>query len=134
MTTAIFLAGLVQASILVASALVPATLRWRDELRPMPVLHRQMHWVYAGYVVLSIVAFAAISVGHAGELAAGGGLARAVCGYIAVFWGARLALQGVFDFRPYAPRRWQRAGLLALTLAFALLTAVYALAALRPAG
>ncbi|HEU4719780.1 MAG TPA: hypothetical protein VFS59_00340, partial [Gemmatimonadaceae bacterium] len=97
-------------------------------------LHRQMHWVYAGYVVLSIVAFAAISVRHATELAAGSGLARAVCGYIAVFWGVRLGLQGVFDFGPYATRWWQRAGLFALTALFALLTVVYAFAALRQAG
>ena len=28
-----------------------------EELRPLPRLHRQMHWVYSGYVVLAIVAF-----------------------------------------------------------------------------
>jgi hypothetical protein len=134
MASAIFVAGLAKASILVASALVPSTLRWREELRPMPVLHRQMHWVYAGYVLLSIVAFAVISLQHSAELAAGGGLARAVCGYIAVFWGVRLGLQAVFDFTPYAPHWWQRAGLLALTLLFTGITGVYAVAAVRPLG
>jgi hypothetical protein len=133
LTTSLFLAGCLQASILVASALVPSTLRWREELAPLPRLHRQMHWVYAGYVVLSIVAFAGISVLHARELAGGSALARTFCGYVAVFWGVRLALQAVFDMRPYLTTWWKTAGYAALTLVFASLTLVYALASLRTA-
>jgi uncharacterized membrane protein YhaH (DUF805 family) len=125
----IFAAGFAQASILVASVQVPSALRWREELRPLPRLHRQMHWVYSGYVVLSIVAFAAISVTNARELAGGGALARAMCAYIAVFWGVRLALQAVFDLRPYLTTPVKRAGAAALTLLFALLTLVYGFAA-----
>ena len=95
----------------------------------MPRLHRQMHWVYGGYVVLSIVAFAAISVTHARELAGGGALARAMCAYIAVFWGTRLGLQAVFDLQPYLTTPVKRAGAAALTLLFAVLTVVYGVAA-----
>jgi hypothetical protein len=124
-------AGCAQAGILIASSLVPATLRWREELRPLPRLHRQMHWVYGGYVVLAIVAFALISVLSAEELARGGGLARAICGYIAVFWGIRLGLQAVFEMRPYLDTWWKAAGYAALTGLFAGLTVVYAVAALR---
>jgi hypothetical protein len=126
-------AGCAQASILIASSLVPTTLRWREELRPLPRLHRQMHWVYSGYVVLAVVAFALVSVLNADELSRGGGLARAVCGYIAVFWGVRLGLQAVFDMRPYLDAWWKAAGYAALTLLFAGLTVVYTVAALRPA-
>jgi hypothetical protein len=125
----IFAAGVAQASILVASAQVPSALRWRDELRPLPRLHRQMHWVYSGYVVLSIVAFAAISLTHARELAAGGTLARALCTYIAVFWGIRLGLQAVFDMKPYLTTRVKRAGSALLTILFGALTLVYGVAA-----
>ena len=60
-----------------------------------------MHWVYGGYVVLAIVAFALISVLNADELARGSGLARGICCYMAVFWGVRLGLQAVFEMRPY---------------------------------
>jgi len=95
----IFLAGVGQLMILPVSALVPSRLKWRDELRSLPRLHRQMHWVYGGYVVLAIITFAALSISDADELANGGGLARGFCGYIAVFWGIRLALQGVFDIK-----------------------------------
>lgn len=48
LTHLIFLAGLGQVTILFASALVPSRLNWRDELRGLPRLHRQMHWVYGG--------------------------------------------------------------------------------------
>jgi hypothetical protein len=129
MSQVIFAAGLAQASILVASAQVPSALRWREELRPLPHLHRQMHWVYSGYVVLSIVAFAAISITNARELAEGGALARGMCAYIVVFWGIRLGLQAVFDLRPYLTTPVKRAGAASLTLLFAMLTIVYGFAA-----
>ena len=131
--TWVLVAGLTQASILAAAALVPATLRWREELAPLPRLHRQMHWVYGGYVVLSIVAFAAISLLAAEELASGRPLARAVCAYIAIFWGVRLGLQAVFEIRPYLTTWWKTAGYAALTVAFAGLTAIYTIASMRQA-
>lgn len=67
----IFLAGIGQLMILPVSALVPSRLKWREELRSLPRLHRQMHWVYGGYVVLAIIAFAALSIFGASELAKG---------------------------------------------------------------
>src|SRR5262245_55807362 len=42
----IFFAGIGQLCLLVASVQVPFHLNWRDELRPLPRLHRQMHSVY----------------------------------------------------------------------------------------
>ena len=128
LTQLIFAAGLGQASLLAVVALIPSRLKWFDELRPLPRLHRQMHWVYSGYVVLSIVAFAAISLLNARELAEGGALARGMCAYITVFWGARLMLQAVFDVKPYLTAWWMRAGYIALSFLFASLTLVYGLA------
>jgi hypothetical protein len=131
LTHLIFLAGLGQVTILFASALVPFRLNWRDELRGLPRLHRQMHWVYGGYVVLSIIAFATLSIRNSGELASGSGLARGFCAYVAVFWGIRLALQTVFDIKGYLNTWWAKAGYTALTLMFAALTIIYACAALH---
>jgi len=88
----VFLAGIGQLMILAVSALFPSRLKWREELRSLPRLHRRMHWVYGGYVVLAIFAFATLSISEARELASGTGLARGFCGYIAVVWGIRLAL------------------------------------------
>ena len=130
MTQLIVGAGAAQLGVLIASALVPIRLNWREDLQWLSRLHRQMYWVYAGYVVLSIVAFALLSLFNARELAGGGPLARGVCGYIAVFWGVRVALQGVFDVREHLTAWWLTLGYLALTVLFAGFTAVYALAAM----
>jgi hypothetical protein len=48
--TAILLAGLGQAMLLVGLVQVPARLHWRTELQPLSRTHRQMHWVYGGYM------------------------------------------------------------------------------------
>jgi hypothetical protein len=131
LTRLIVVAGVGQLGVLIASALVPFQLRWREELRPLSRLHRQMYWVYGGYVVLSIIAFALLSIVNAGELASGGGLARGFCAYVAVFWGVRLALQAVFDVNAHLTAWWLKAGYAALTMLFAALTGIYAWAALH---
>ena len=132
MTQLILAAGVAQLGVLIASALVPFRLNWRQELLVLPRLHRQMYWVYGGYVVLSIVAFGLLSILNARELAGGSGLARGVCAYIAVFWGIRLALQGVFDVKEHLAAWWLKAGYAALTVLFVLFTLVYGWAALAP--
>jgi hypothetical protein len=126
----IFWAGVGQLTILVASAMVPYRLQWRTALSSLPPLHRQMYWVYGGYVVMSIIAFALLSIANARELAGGSGLARGVCGYVAIFWGVRVLLQGVFDVKEHLTAWWLRAGYHSLTLLFATLTIVYAWAAI----
>lgn len=130
--TLITLAGVGQLGVLVASSLVPFRLNWKTELSGLSPLHRQMYWVYGGYVVLAIVAFGFISLFNAHELASGGGLARGVCGYIAVFWGVRLVLQGVFDVKEHLTAWWLRVGYHILTALFVSFTLIYAYAALRP--
>lgn len=125
LTRLIFFAGIGQLSVLTASALVPFQLNWREELRCLSRLHRQMYWVYGGYVVLSIVAFAAISIVNARELAGGSGLARGFCAYVAVFWGVRVVLQAVFDVKEHLTAWWLKAGYFALTLLFITFTAIY---------
>ncbi len=132
MPTLIFLAGAGQLGVLIASALVPFQLKWKTELMVLSRLHRQMYWVYGGYVVLAISAFGLISLFNARELANGSGLARCVCGYIAVFWGVRLVLQWVFDVTGHLSTWWLRLGYYALTILFASFTLLFGLAALRP--
>ncbi|MBA4191448.1 MAG: hypothetical protein C0467_26005 [Planctomycetaceae bacterium] len=124
-------AGGGQLCVLTASALVPFRLNWKSDLASLPVLHRQMYWTYGGYVVLGIVVLGVISLACADELAVGSRLARMVCGYGAVFWGVRLALQAVFDVKPYLTAWWLKVGYHTLTGLFLFFTAVYAYTALR---
>lgn len=131
--TWILLAGLGQLSVLVASAVVPFRLKWKTELLVLPKLHRQLYWVYGGYVALAIVSLGLLSVLNASELAAGSPLARGVCAYIAVFWGIRLSLQGRLDVKEHLTVWWVRAGYHLLTVLFVSFTAIFAYAAFRQA-
>ncbi|MFN8637108.1 MAG: hypothetical protein U0893_24945 [Chloroflexota bacterium] len=130
--TLVFLAGIVHFGILIASALVPFRLGWRQELAVLSTLHRQMYWVYGGYVVLAIVSFGLISTLNAQEIAAGSGLARGFCGYVAVFWGVRVCLQVVFDVKEHLTTWWLKAGYHLLTVLFLGFTVLYGWLALRP--
>lgn len=68
-------------------------------------------------------------------LAGATALARGVCGFIAVFWGARLCLQFVlFDPAPLLrEKRLLQIGYHALSVVFLVLTLTFGYAALRPA-
>jgi hypothetical protein len=122
-------AGVGQLGILVASALVPFQLDWKNIFSPLPRLHRQMYWTYGGYVVLAILFNGVVCLAAPAELADGGRLARLVCGYIAVFWGVRLVLQAGFDVKPFLTTWWLRVGYYLLTVLFAAFTALFAYAA-----
>lgn len=128
----LFVAGGAQLCVLIASALVPLRLNWKAELSGISRLHRQMYWVYGGYVVLSIVAFGVLTLFNARELAQRSGLARGVCGYIAVFWGIRLVLQAMLDVKEHLSAWWLKAGYALLTVLFATFTLVYGWAAIGP--
>lgn len=130
----IFGAGILQLTVLVASALVPLRLKWKEELKSLSRLHRQMYWVYGGYVVLSIIALGLIAIFNSAELASGTGLARGFCAYVMVFWGVRLSLQAVLDVQEYLNHWWLRVGYYVLTVLFLAFTLIYGCAAFHPAG
>lgn len=126
----IFAGGLAHFGILIASAMVPFRLNWREEFSKLSPLHRQMYWVYGGYVVLSIVALGLISIVNSRELAAGSLLARSFCLYAAAFWGIRLSLQAVLDVKSHLTTWWLKLGYHTLTLFFLGLTLLYGWSAL----
>lgn len=129
MKTLLQIGAALQLSILIASALVPRTLDWRTNLRGLHSFLRRLFWVYGCFIVLTIIAFAALTFRHAGAMAAGEPVARSLCAFIAVFWAARLLVQFfVFDARPFLTNSLLRLGYHALTIAFAFL--VYGKAAL----
>ena len=128
----IAIAGALQLSVLVASALVPLRLNWKKDLQVLNRLQRQMYWVYGGYVVLSIIAFGLICLFNARELASGGRLARSMCAYMAVFWGVRLTLQTRLDVKSHLTTWWLAAGYHLLTLFFIYFATLFAIATVLP--
>jgi hypothetical protein len=127
----LFAAGFAQLGVLIASSLVPLRLRWRDSLGDLPRLHRQLYWIYGGYVVLGIVFNGVVTIVNADALADGSRLSRCVCGYIAIFWGIRLSLQTVLDVKEHLTVWWLHAGYHTLTVLFAGFTVIFAYAALH---
>jgi len=126
LTLALYFGGLCHFGILIASALTPGALNWRDHLATLPVLLRQMFWVYGAFIVLMIVSFGLITVFLAPELADGSPVARAFCGMVAVFWVARLGVQFfVFDPTPFLTRLVYKVGYHLLTVIFVTLVAIY---------
>jgi len=123
--------GALQISILIASALVPGQLNWKESLAALPKLLRQMYWVYGVYTALAILTLGLFSLLAADDLAGGSRLARLVCTANAGFWGLRLPLQGVFDVTPHLTRWWLIAGYHLLTILFVSFTVFYAWLALR---
>ena len=127
----LFLGGLLHFAILSASALVPRVLDWRGELARLHPFMRSLFWVYGVFIVLVIVSFGTVTLLHADALAAGSPLARSFCAMVAIFWLARLGVQFfVFDAKPFLTRWFFKLGYHALTVAFVVLTVIYACAAI----
>lgn len=131
MRTLLYLAAALQLSILIASAQVPRIFDWRTNLAALPPFLRQLFWVYGAFIVLVIIAFAALTFLHANSMAAGAPVARSLCAFIAIFWATRLFVQfAVFDARPFLTNRFYKLGYHGLTLTFISLVAIYGWAAI----
>ncbi|WP_437185907.1 hypothetical protein SH668x_003032 [Planctomicrobium sp. SH668] len=126
LSQAIFTIGIGQFFVLIASALVPVQLDWKSTLSPLPVLVRQLFWIYGGYVVMAIIALATICLVAAGEIASGTVLARAVSAYGLIFWGVRVSLQPFLSAKPHLKFWWLHAGYHLLTVMFLSFMIVFA--------
>jgi hypothetical protein len=129
----IFVGGVLHFGILLASALVPKVLDWNAALGKLDLLSRQLVWVHGVFIVLVIVGFGLLSVLFPTELAAGTPLARGLCGFIALFWAARLCVQFfVFDAKPFLKTTFLQADYHGLTAVFSYHVIVHTLAASLP--
>jgi hypothetical protein len=115
----IFVSGVLHFGTLLASATVPQVLDWKGQLGKLDRLSRQLIWVHGLFIVLTIVGFGTLTIVFPADLAAGTPLARAVCGFIAAFWSARLLVQFfIFDAGPLLTTPLLKAGYHGLTLVF----------------
>jgi len=123
----LMLAGALQLA--VAAANVPLTwlLRFGKEHRRLSPIVRQIHQVHHVYLVGLLVVFGAISLAFPDELTGDGRLGRCLSAVLALFWGARLAVQRLYYDREFL--RLHRAGDVAFSMIFAFLAGVYAASA-----
>jgi hypothetical protein len=124
-------AAVLQLLILIASALTPRVLDWRTNFSALHPFLRKLFWVYGAFTVMVIIAFATLTSFHAEAMAAREPVARSLCAFIAIFWGARLFVQfAIFDPRPFLTNWFYKLGYYALTVIFAFLVFVYGKAAI----
>lgn len=97
------LAGLGQLALAAGSLAIPRILRWGPDTAQLRPLTRQVFWTYAAYIWVTNVCFGVVSAFAPASLLDGSLLARAVCGYIAVYWGARVLVQFFYFDRSDAP-------------------------------
>jgi hypothetical protein len=132
LTLLLQIAGVMHLGLMSAGLMMPKVVNVRAHLAELPAFIRQLFWVYYTFIGLCLVGFSVITIAFADVLASGGPLARALCGFLALFWTLRLLVAAfVFDMRPYLTTGYRRAGYHALNLVFAYLPVVYLLAAAR---
>jgi hypothetical protein len=126
------MAGVLHLGLICAGALMPRAVNLGPQIAGLPKFIRQLFWVYYSFIGFSLVCFGLGTLLFADTLAAGGGLARGVCIFLALFWTIRLLVAAVvFDLKPYLTSGARRAGYYALNVVFAYLPVVYLLAAWR---
>jgi hypothetical protein len=127
----VYFGGWLQLSLLAASAIVPFVFDWHGELARLSPFLRRLFWVYGAFIVIMIIGFGLLAIGHASALAGGSPLGRSVCAFMALFWLARFGVQlFVFDVTPYVRSPFLKAGYHVLTLIFFYLVVVFGAVAL----
>ncbi len=129
--TLIIISGILHFGTLLGSAQVPKELNFKEELPKLAPLLQHWILVAGAYVIINIIAFGVLSVCFPTSLASGEPLARAICAYIAIFWGFRLVIQFFyFDAKPYLRNWFLRLGYYGLTIVFTWHTIVFSYAAI----
>jgi len=126
------LTSLTYLGLLAAGLLMPRVVGLSENIRSLPKFIQQLFWAYYTFIGLCLVSFGLGTFFLADELASGTPLARATCGFLAVFWTVRfIAGTFVFDLRPYLTTASRRVGLFAANLVFTALPFIYGWAALK---
>ncbi len=98
------LAGAGQIVLAVGSLAIPRVLCWQAETAKLRPLTRQVFWTYAAYIWFTNLSFGVVSLVGPSWLVDGSPLAAGVSGFIAVYWGARVAIQFFYFDRRDAPQ------------------------------
>ena len=86
----LWLAGFGHFCVLIASFQVPVRMRWREDLTKLMPVNRKLMWTYGAFIVLTIVAFGALTLALHDELLRGDRAALGLASFIGVFWLMRV--------------------------------------------
>lgn len=132
LTTLVILAGVGQLVLILGSLAIPRQLGWREKLAATTPLTRQMFLVYAGYIWATNLSFGLVSALASGWLLDGSPLGTAVCGFMFVYWLARVIVQWTyFDLSEIELTGFNRVARWLLEPFFVAVTVVYGIATVR---
>lgn len=126
------LASFAYLGLIAAGLLMPRATGLWAEARKLSPFARGLFRTYYAFIGLCLVGFGSGSFVFARELTDGSTLARALCGFLAVFWLVRLAAAiWILDVTPYLTNRWYKVGYQMTNVVFGLLPFLYAWLAVR---
>jgi hypothetical protein len=127
--TSIYLAGFAQIVLVLGSLAIPGILNWTRELAKVRTLIKQMFWTYAAYILIINLSFGSLSILAYNELTNGSLLAKAICGFISMYWASRVLIQFFyFDRKDFPSGMWNKLGEITLIALFLVFSTVYGIA------
>jgi hypothetical protein len=125
----IITAGLIQLLILIAASFVPKVTDWKKNLGGSDPFFKSLVWTYGFFIFLIVCSIALFSIFKTELLTDGNQTGKYLCGFISVFWFARLFIQFfIFKTPEFLTTGPMKFGYNTLTLAFMYLTITYGLA------
>jgi energy-coupling factor transporter transmembrane protein EcfT len=123
----VWLAGCIQAGILLGNIPLPRRLRVREKLASVPGFLRQIFYVHWFFIVLVVALFSLVCFAFGPDLSGGSELGRFLSAFMAVFWFIRIILQWFYyDRQMRRENRWLDT---AYNVALVALVAIFTLAA-----
>lgn len=95
--------GVLMALLVVVNLFVPGRFNWREELRRVSLLNRQIFQAHTVFIVLLIAMMSGLFLTCAEALLEPTRLSRAVLAGLTIFWGLRMLMQWFF----YSPQVWR---------------------------
>ena len=92
----LWVAGAGHFLLLVASFQVPHQLRWKQDLQSLLPFNRKLLWVYGGFIVLTNVAFGALTLLLHAELLRGDRAALGLAAFIGIYWTVRILVDAFY--------------------------------------
>lgn len=102
MTTHLHILGILFVGLAALHIGFPRYFKWREELASLSPINRQMMYVHASFIAVTVFLFGLLCLTSARELV-GSAIGRRVCLLLGIFWALRLLVQ----FFVYSPALWR---------------------------